>query len=517
MELNELAAGFFQLFAGNKRGYGQYTIKGQEGLKAKGVAQTIAKEPTIELWEKHLEGKSGLGIVPIQENGSCTWGAVDIDEYEGLDLDELSTKLPAPLVMCRTKSGGVHVYIFMRRPTGAALMRKKLTMVARALGFPTAEIFPKQEKLEPGDIGNWINMPYFNQEISTRYCMKSGIILSSEEFLALAQDNSLDQEALVALNIESIHEYGEDPEFDGAPPCLKYFIKHGFPKGSMNNALFSMGVFARKKFASGWEDKIWDYNMKFMGPGKYSEVAAVIRSLNKKTYVYKCKDQPCASRCDKDACSLEKYGVAQTNTEEKSTRPCVLDSVDVPVICYEPPPGSKDDPYWVFVIDGKDFDVTVEMAYSQPKFNREYSRIFKRIVLPVKDTKWVNRINEILETAEVRELGSDAGPEGRFWQHLEEFCSVKVRAQVKDELIVGKPWAEDSRIYFRLNYLAKFLDQQRFRAFESNEIVQVIKRRDGQHHDFNLKGKHIACWSVPDFTYQNEPFEKMVVPDDTSY
>jgi len=511
--VKEIAVGFHEIFAGHENAHGEYKITGKKGSKTTGKANTTREPVTAELWEKHLKGEIGLGIIPIGLSNTCRWGAVDVDVYDGLNLEELSLKLPKHLVLCRSKSGGAHIFIFMD-PAPAKLVRKKLTIIATAIGKPTSEIFPKQETIGPNDIGNWINMPYFGGESTTRYCIKGGVALTPLEFLTYAGESKMSLPDLVSFTMDSLEEYADDPEFEDAPPCLKYHIKNGFPVGSRNNALFSLGVFARKKFPTGWEDKIFEYNKRFMSPGTYSEVAAIIRSLNRRTYVYKCKDQPLCAQCNKELCAASPYGVQLAQTDEKAQRPNILDEVIPPIICYAPLQGSTDEPYWVFKIGEIEFNVTVDMAKSQNIFSREYLRQFHKVLLPIQDRRWVTRMNELLESAELRELAPDAGPEGQMWFHLEEFCTNKSKARAKDEIILGKPWKEDERIYFRSSDFMKYLDQQRFRKFSENELWAILKRGGAKHHRFNIKGKHVGCWSVSIFDAQNEPFDETPIPEE---
>ena len=516
MELYEIGEHFIRIFQGNSRAHGQFIIKQQKGAKATGQAKTIAEPVTLDLWEQHLKGEIGIGIVPIMENSTCSWGAVDIDVYDGLDLEELSAKIPSPLVLCRSKSGGAHIYLFTQIPVSAPLMRKKLAMVARAVGHPNAEIFPKQDILNPGDIGNWINMPYFNHEKTTRYCIKFGVVLTIEEFINFIGESAIGQQELVAFQMDSITEADTDPEFKDAPPCLQYLTTHGFPTGTRNSALFSMGVFARKKFVNGWEEKVFSYNTRFMGPGTYSEVSGIIRSLKSKSYQYKCKDQPLLSVCQKEECSKCTYGIQLSEGDEKSTRPCVLDQV-LKVTCYNPPKGSKDEPYWVFEFEAGELDITLGMLRKQHLFLDEYFRVFKRLMLPLKDKRWADKVNELMATAEERESAPDAGPEGQLWAHLEEYCTSKAKAKAKDELIIGKPWQNDGRTYFISKDLLKYLNQQRFNTLTGKEIWAILRRNGAKHHDFHLKGKHITCWSINSFLEQDEDFDNEVILDDTEY
>ena len=109
---------FKQIFSGLTIAYGQYQPgdRGENG-KQQGKAFIVRKDVTDELWTNHLEGKgAALGIIPITENNDCRWGCIDIDEY---NLDHTSLiksirDLKLPLVVCRSKSGGAHVFLFTK-------------------------------------------------------------------------------------------------------------------------------------------------------------------------------------------------------------------------------------------------------------------------------------------------------------------------------------------------------------------------------------------------------------------
>ena len=81
-----------------------------------------------------------------------------------------------PLSVCRSKSGGAHIFLFTTDFVPAKLMRDKLMSISAILGFGNAEVFPKQIELKSeDDTGNFLNLPYFNCKNTTRYCYdKSG-------------------------------------------------------------------------------------------------------------------------------------------------------------------------------------------------------------------------------------------------------------------------------------------------------------------------------------------------------
>lgn len=109
---------FKQIFEGLSIAYGQYQ-KGERGEngKQKGRAFIVRKNVTDELWENHIKGEGpALGIIPINESNQCKWGCIDIDEYNFNHSDLVShiRELKLPLVVCRSKSGGAHVFLYKR-------------------------------------------------------------------------------------------------------------------------------------------------------------------------------------------------------------------------------------------------------------------------------------------------------------------------------------------------------------------------------------------------------------------
>jgi len=191
METIELAARFHALFAGLERSHGVFWHLDKERedgkLTSSRQPETILEPVTDALWMEHLAGRNGLGIVPIREDSTCKFGAIDIDVYDGLDHAAIAGVLVErnmPLIPCRSKSGGCHIYLFTKEPVSAESMRTKLSEIAALLGHGGSEIFPVQAKLAEKDFGSWLNVPYYNVAETTRYAVRpDGESLSAEQFL----------------------------------------------------------------------------------------------------------------------------------------------------------------------------------------------------------------------------------------------------------------------------------------------------------------------------------------------
>ena len=81
------------LFAGFASAHGTHGEPVQDGLKwaIKTTARTVREPVTKQLWEKHLRGEISLGVIPIREDGTCSWGSIDVDQY-GEDFLKLIDK-----------------------------------------------------------------------------------------------------------------------------------------------------------------------------------------------------------------------------------------------------------------------------------------------------------------------------------------------------------------------------------------------------------------------------------------
>ena len=78
-----IAENLFSIFQGSDIAHGTFVTKGTSiNGKKQGVAKVIREPTTVEMWEKHLIGEVGLGIIPIKSDNTCFWGAIDIDQYD---------------------------------------------------------------------------------------------------------------------------------------------------------------------------------------------------------------------------------------------------------------------------------------------------------------------------------------------------------------------------------------------------------------------------------------------------
>ena len=483
---------FMSLFAGLDRAHGTYEIKdARADGKLTGNAVTVREKVTLDHWKKHLDGSKGLGIIPINDQSKVKFGVIDVDEYKGLDLKDLSKKLVEqhiPFVPCRSKSGGVHLYLFCKEWINAEAMQLKLKELAAGLGFGDAEIFPKQTKIlaDRGDIGQWINMPYFNSRESLRYAIgKDGNALSPEEFLTYAEDLKVNLEELKKCHVQV------NTELEEGPPCLQLLTKQGFPEGTRNNGLFNLAVYARKAFPDTWRNVVEQYNIKFMDPPLTStEVLNVIKSANKKSYQYTCSRPPIAPHCNAAVCKLRKHGIGNDGKMPN------IHSLTK----YNTQP-----PIWFLDVEGCGrIELETDDLQNQRRFQRKCMEKLNMMPAKMNENSWNQLINHLFENLTIIEAPTDASPIGQMMELIERFCTNRSQALDKGEILLGKPWTEDGRHFFRISDIMSFFDRQHFREFKVQQVTSILKQHKAEHHFFNVKGKGVNAWSLPAFAQQEE-------------
>ena len=109
---------FKVIFEGLDVAYGQHQPSGSRADgKQEGKSYIVKQEVNDDLWNNHLVGNGpSLGIIPIKADNTVKWGCIDIDTYP-IDYKKIINSirnLKLPLVPCRSKSGGMHLFMFFK-------------------------------------------------------------------------------------------------------------------------------------------------------------------------------------------------------------------------------------------------------------------------------------------------------------------------------------------------------------------------------------------------------------------
>ncbi len=484
------------IFDGLKEAHGYFKIEntGANG-KAKGKAGVLREPQTKKLWENHLSGKgSGLGIIPINEDNMCKWGCIDVDQYP-LDhkmLVDKIRKLKLPLVVCRSKSGGAHCFLFSTEWVAAKDMQKSLQHMSSALGYGESEIFPKQIKLhlDRGDVGNFLNLPYYDHENGLRYAiLDDGTSAELNEFIALHKQYAQTPEEVVKLQVM---DTGETDLMKDGPPCLQILCKQRISEGGRNNGLFNIGVYLRKAYPDSYESEILRYNMEYLSPPlPLPEVNIVAKQLDRKEYAYKCSDAPINAHCNKELCRTRKFGIGAA----------VAGATIANLRKYNSTP-----PVWFMDVNGEPLELDTEALMSQPLFQKYCMEQLNFMPRSVAKQQWESRISTLMtemrdNESAIMEVSVDASISGQFYDYLEEFCSHLQQAQDKEEILLRRPWTdeEEAVTYFRLKDFESYLKKNKFFEYKSHRIAQRLRDINGDSMVLKIKGRAVRVWKIPAF------------------
>ena len=501
---------FMRLYQSNQRSYGVYNLDGK--------MHTVKEAPTKEHFNKHFNGTGGLGLVPILDDGNCLWGTIDIDVHgadESIDIFELEREVRAadlPLMVCRSKSGGAHLYLFCAEATPAKLVRVVLNKWATQLHHNGAEVFPKQDRLlgegKDKQLGNWINLCYFNHEQTERYCVEGNKQINLDYFVEVAESRRVSAAMLVEKS---------EGDHAGAPPCIHRMISSGVASGMRNEALYNVCIYLKQAYPETWKDKAFDINARiFSVPLSHSEAKKTVTSVARRDYRYKCKEEPCKSLCNSGLCVQRKFGI----TKEESAEIFIGDHPEFDHLrkyLTEPP-------RWGLVMDG------VEVTMSTPEL-MDYRRVQEAVVdkltiliPPMKKDRWAVKLKALMEKAVIIDAPEEASGSGLIWQHLMQFLQ---RADLDSDgldtadralLLRGVPVVQDKGgnrvVYFRGSDFVNYLRKNRAEEMRGPNLWFALKNHGVYHGSLRIGNTTRQVWHLSLDQVLGQDFEDKTITVD---
>lgn len=512
----KLAKEFALLFEGSRRSHGRWS-------PSTGRMRTEKRGADPEDFAIHLSGEEGIGVVPVRDDGSLVFGVIDIDNHgddKDIDLQPMAIQieqLSLPLVPCRSKSGGIHCYLFGTESLNAKRVRVILAEYAKKIGYPSAEIFPKQDYLaghgEDKQLGNWINLPYFNGQKTDRYAMTgNGKKLKPEEFVTLAKSVAITASALDAAT---------NATHPDAPPCVSSMISDGIGSGDRNKALYNITVYLRKAFPESYFDTAMDMNATiFTAPLPHTEAKRTIRSAARRTYTYKCGEEPCKSRCNKTECVKREYGISRDEFNDMDAASHVPQISDLTRYDTEPVK-------WSMMVNGREVDnIPTEYLYNFNHLRKMFTeQLNPPIFLPAMTVrKWESIIMPIVPSAKVIDIPKESTPSGIMASRLMDFLSKADsrgndydEQKERDRLTRGLPCLQikDNTKFgvFRMQDFVKYLKSTKSEDMRGAALYFAIKNAFSvKHTRIRIKDKVMTVWMV-DLSDRIDPIAPDMTPE----
>lgn len=497
------------LFKGSDLAHGRSELTGGINTKGKHEARCWTEKRAASLtdFQAHLEGRRGLGLSPIASSNCVRWGAIDVDVYNGLSLEDLNTviqRAALPLVLCRSKSGGPHLYLFLSDWVPAKAMIQKLENLASFLGFGDSEIFPKQAMIsqvdrEP-DFGNWINLPYFAEGRTGRFGLnKSGLaLLTVQSFHEYAISRQL-----TAAQFRDLRSPEPNEVLVDGPPCLnRLFLQR--TNDNRNVILANAAVWAKKAKGEEWEQELDRLNALFPTPLPSGEVEALKKSYSKKDYRYQCNKTPLCSFCDNSTCKTKKFGIGDGALMPSSRSLTKVDTIP---------------PIWyldVTLADGTDhrISLTTEQLQTPRLFQRRCMETIHSMPPTMKGEDWQPIVEQLMQHVTVITVPPEMSPQGLVVETVNEFLDARASDASFEDLLRGIPYRNSEGFHFRLKDLITYLRNQRVDQLKQHEIVEVLRNNMSARTGLfkKIAGKGINYITIP---VRDQPHEPFNTPDQT--
>ena len=502
---------FRDIFVGLEERFGYHIADYEAGNgKKSGTSFTSNYPHSLEMWESHLKGEKfkvkttrgiveadSLGLCPINNNSKCKWGAIDLDNYKP-DVKELFKKIKSLNVSAipfRSKSGGIHLYIFLTEEVPALLMREKLHSIKNIFGVEQPDkIFPVQKylNLEKGSAGSWINLPYHNAANTERYMIREdGTKATLEEFFETYERNKVTPAQLKKLK-SNIDEGESGDWFKEGPPCMQSLAKFGVEKKVRNETLLDMTRYIKLRYPEKWRDKVGEYNKKiFIPPMDYTEVNNIIGSRDKKDYQYRCSSDWLKPHCDRDKCIMRKFGIGGTATNELVLGPLSYVK-SIPKI-------------WYLGFNGEEVKL-----YSKELVKQDLAReaaTEQTGKTPKKAKTWDEQIRLLQEKATPMDAPEESLPMYKLTQYIRTFCFNMRRTEDRAQVLFGKPYIDkkEGKIHFQFDSFYTFLETKKWKDNEAttHEMLQKIEgvEHDKLHITKNVK-RNVYTINIKDFEEQ---------------
>ena len=487
---------FIKLFSGLKENFGKADMSKAEFDKERNKIKphyVWAQESVTPFhYKQHLDGNLSIGIQPCTQEGKVSFGCIDVDpkNYKEFNIPILLSyieKYKLPLIPCRSKSGGLHLYLFLKELIDAQTMRDSLASLLLPLELKrTTEIYPKQVELEPDEhgnlAGNFINLPYQKEKETTRYALdKDNEPLSLEQFIKIAKESQLNPKELEKLITRCEEEVlkGGDPEFEDGPCCLQRLSKTKLGDGR-DRFMFNYMVFAKKKYKENWQDKVNEANKYFLVPWPLKKINDKIRAWDKETAGHTCNDEILEPKCIKHVCVKRKFGIKSDVTsifpvisglqKIMSTTPRLRFMVEKPdgkpIQCEAASPG-------MFTTQ----KLLLDLIWLQADFMPD----------PLSPKEFRAFLNQLKSVTIHPAAGTDI--KDQLYQHLYTYCVNSTQAKTRSDIRGGLCWSDEGFHYFIFSYFFETLPVKW--KLDARDTGIIMKQELGAEfdHSFNINHK----------------------------
>ena len=229
-------------------------------------------------------------------------------------------------------------------------------------------------------------------------------------------------------------------------------------------------------------------------PLSEEDVQKIAQSVGKKEYDYACNKEPLKSNCNSKQCARRKFGKGIADLE---IAPTGLEMY------------GSDPPLWFLSLDGKQnpLELETEDLQLQNRFQKKCMEQLKYMPKKLPTPRWEEKIAALVSSSTYT---SAPGNKEMFMEYLKDWCTNKAAAQIKEEIVHGKPWLnreanKDRKHHFLLKDLEDYLQKKKFTAYNRTKLTRILRNElDGEKESLRVQKQDgqeavIKVWTIPEF------------------
>lgn len=479
---------FQDFFHGNEFAYGVH-IPDKSRKNGKKVGKSFTKQEFVryETYFSHVDGKQSIGIIPVNKDNCIKFAVIDVDVYNNqqklISIVDKIYKHDLPFLPFLTKSGGLHLFLFLKSFTDSKQVLKSVREYLPIFGLDDkVEIFPKQTSISEGGTGNWINLPYFAEKYRP---------MIDKEFKPVSFSRAILEIERKRMTIEQLEVTTEGLLLANAPPCLQTIYYDGYTD-MRNEYLFNMAVYLKAVDEESFEFEVQNANNQLRNPVDAKELEdTLLSSHRKRTYSYKCKLPPICDFCNKAICQTRQFGVGGGEISELSFEEFFQHKADPP--------------YYEWVVNGTKLTFYSETEIiQQQKFRELCMREIHILPVRLKDITWTKIVNRALGNIQIVEEdpNSEISLGSIFLSHLYEFLELRVKAQTKPQILLGRVFVNKERhcyMFQSKDFIDFMLNEKKFFSFRVAEMQTRLRRLGGKSIKtyIDKRNKSMRVWELP--------------------
>ena len=265
--------------------------------------------------------------------------------------------------------------------------------------------------------------------------------------------------------------------------------------------MFSYAVYAKKKYGNGFEDYVKQINENFEVPLEDSAVEQTCASVRDNEYIYKCKDIPCNSFCNKSECRKREFGLGRDKGH--------FTGVDYGQLFRY----MTAEPYYIWKLRLQGQEKWVDVIFKdegylldQKNFAKMCVRYLNQAPMQVSNNDWYAILNSVLPNIQNVEVKKETDTSGLSVLHnafITYLSNKQARRespyQIKVGLCVRQVVNGQAKYYFTHRGFSDYLHNQKI-AFDYNMLRETLKNFGAVedvlvYYNAMNDEKHYLCWS----------------------